>query len=234
MTIINQIALPQINELITPTIAIVGTLIDRTSQPILSVFVWLNNVASTLILFSPTIVAIAAIITLYLAYIKNGKISVGLHTYCICDQPNDLDLELSLGFYNTGATGKTIMGLRIKLQKDDWVSKPLYCEHTMNDIGAGASGNSHEIDRKWIKPFVIDPRRGYTNCFSFSIKKEVEIIELNEGNYKILLEAKFADKKGWQKIDLIDFYIDNENHTCASVHLNDPEFGRHAPIKSNR
>ena len=196
---------------------------DSTFQLLSSFFVWINNIASSLILYSPLIVAIAAIITLYLAYLKEGKIYVGFHTYCICDRTDGLELQLPLGFYNTGATGKTIMGLRIKLKKDNWVSKPLYCEHTVNDMGIGADGKLKQT-RKWISTFVVEPRKGYTDCFSFFIKKNSEDIKLNSEKYKIIFEAKFLNKNDWETIDIIDFYIVGKKFNCMTVYPNDPNF----------
>ncbi|MFZ2472280.1 MAG: hypothetical protein WAW52_10115 [Methanothrix sp.] len=175
-----------------------------------------------LVKLSPAIVAIIAI---YYAYLNEGKITVGLLNYCICDKQNvnDFYIELPLGFYNTGATGKIIMGLRIKFKKDNWTSKPLYCEHVLNDIGIGGKGDL-EKTRKWMTPFIIEPRRGYTDCFSFSVKKRKENIKLSKGEYKIILEAKFVNKKNWENIDIIDFYIGGEHFNCMTVYPNDPDF----------
>ena len=182
----------------------------------------IRDIIDTIVKLSPAVVAAFAI---YYAYLREGKLSVGLLSYCICDKGdnNNWNIELPLGFYNTGATGKKIMGLRIKFKKDIWVSKPLYCEHTLNEIGIGADGALIKI-RKWTKPFVVEPRKGYTDCFSFSIKKRIEDIKLSKGEYKIILEAKFVNKKDWENIDVIDFYIGGENFNCMTVYPSDPDF----------
>lgn len=231
LTIINQMFLPWM----TYGIAFIDALISSVTDTLLwmvvdlpssNYFLWFKTIACEFVSISPALAAIGAIIAIYYAYIKEGRIYVGFLTYCICDKQNinSFDIELPLGFYNTGATGKTVIGLRIRIKRGDWISNPLYCEHTLNDLGIGANGDSKDINRKWATPFIIEPRRGYANCFSFSIKKKIEDIKLTKGNYKIILEAKFANKKGWGKIDIIDFYIEDENFNCVTVHPNDPEF----------
>jgi hypothetical protein len=99
----------------------------------------------------PTITIAIAAVTLYFTFLKEGKILVASHTYCACAEKDakNWNIELPLGFYNSGATGKTIMALRIRFKRDNWTSKPLYCEHILDDIGIGGSGESKDKKRKW-------------------------------------------------------------------------------------
>jgi hypothetical protein len=143
------------------------------------------------------IAVVIAALSLYMTYFYNAKLIISVpRLFAVTKtKPSDparvLGLELPLGFYNRAAKGKVILTMQLVLEQGNVISPPFHFTSTREDLAKG-----NEI---WARPFVIEPRRGYSNIFGFALSKPRSEFMLSREIWKATLKYILVGSDTWDE-----------------------------------